>query len=156
MTIERKSLSEQHYIYVDREASFSGGTAIADAMASGFGEVFAFTQAAGIEPLSMPVSLYMEMPSGDKMTFRAAVFVSKENAAKAEGTVNASTIPAGDAVTTTHVGPYASLNQSHKALWDYCDEHNLTKGMPVWEVYVDDPTTTPESDVRTEIFRSVG
>ena len=33
MKFERKSLPERHYIYVDREASFSGGNAIAEAMA---------------------------------------------------------------------------------------------------------------------------
>ncbi len=153
MEFVRKSLPEQHYLYVDREASFDAKS-IGDAMASGFGEVFGFTQAKGVTPLTMPASIYMDMPS-DKMAFRAAVFVSAEDAAKAEGAVKADVMPAGDAVTTTHVGPYASLNQSHKALWDYVEKEGLTKAMPVWEIYVDDPTKTPEAELRTEIFRSV-
>lgn len=155
MDIQRKTLPEQHYIYVEREASFTEANAIADAMASGFGEVFGFTQSAGITPLSMPASIYLEMPAGDKMTFLSAVFVNAEDAAKASDNIKASTIPAGDVLTATHVGPYANMNQSHKALWDYADEKGLTKGMPVWEIYVDDPTTKPEAEVRTEVFRKI-
>lgn len=45
MTFERKTLSEQRYINVDREASFTG-TEIADAMVSGCGEIFGFIVAA--------------------------------------------------------------------------------------------------------------
>ncbi len=57
MTIERKTLPDQHYLYVDREASYSGGNDIANAMASGFGEVFGFTGQHGITPLTMPASI---------------------------------------------------------------------------------------------------
>ncbi len=153
MNIERKKLPEQHYLYVDRECAFDG-KAIGDAMASGFGEVFGFAGKNGIAPLSMPMSVYLEMP-GDKLRFRAGVIVGKADAARATGAVKAGALPAGEALTATHVGPYASLNQSHKALWNYAETHNLPKAMPVWEIYVDDPTTKPEADVRTEIFRAL-
>ncbi|MEO1250949.1 MAG: GyrI-like domain-containing protein [Pseudomonadota bacterium] len=153
MDIERKSLPEQHYLYVDREASFSEPGAIADAMASGFGEVFGFTQEKGVKPLSMPSSIYLEMPAGDKMAFRAAVFVSADDAARAEGAVKAASISAGDVAAATHVGPYANLSQSHKAVWDYADQNGFAKAMPVWEIYVDDPTSVPEPELRTEIYR---
>ena len=156
MEITRKSLPEQHYLYVDREASFSAPNAIADAMQSGFGEVFGFVQSAGVQPLSMPSSIYLEMPSGDAMRFRAAVFVSAEDAAKASGNVLAGVIGAGDVLAATHKGPYADLSQSHKAVWNHAEENGLTKTMPVWEIYVDDPTTMPEEEVRTEIFHALG
>ena len=155
MEFERKSLPEQHYVYVDREASFAGNE-IAEAMASGFGAVFGFTAQKGVTPLAMPMSIYMDMPSGDTMRFRAGVFVSAEDAGKAEGEVKSAVMPAGDAIKGTHVGPYASLNQSHKALWDYFDENGLEKAMPVWEIYIDDPQGTPEAELRTEIYRAIG
>lgn len=154
MQLERKTLPEQHYLYVDRKAGFTG-TEIADAMASGFGEVFVFIQSQGIQARGMPMSLYMEMPDGDQMAFRCGMMVSAEDAQKASGSVLAGVIPAGDVVTGVHVGSYANLNVSHKALWDYCDEHGFTKTMPVWEHYVDDPTTVAEDAIRTEIYRRV-
>ena len=144
MEFERKSLPEQHYVYVDREASFAGNE-IAAAMASGFGAVFGFVGQKGVTPLSMPMAIYMEMPSGDKMQFRAGVFVSAEDAKKAEGDIKTAVMPAGDVIKGTHVGPYASLNQSHKALWDHVESEGLGKAMPVWEIYIDDPEKTPES-----------
>ncbi|WDI31280.1 GyrI-like domain-containing protein [Hyphococcus flavus] len=154
MEFTRKQLPEQHYLYVDRETAMDA-KAIGEAMGSGFGEVFGFTQAKGVTPISMPSSIYLEMPTDSKMKFRAAVFVSADDAAKAEGNVKADVLAAGEAVTGTHVGPYASLNQSHKALWDYVETNNLGKAMPVWEIYVDDPTNTPEEKLRTEIYRSI-
>jgi effector-binding domain-containing protein len=154
MEFTRKKLPEQHYLYVDRETAMDAKS-IGDAMGSGFGEVFGFTQEKGVTPLTMPSSIYLDMPSGDKMAFRAAVFVSADDAAKAEGNIKAGVMPAGDAVTGTHQGPYGNLNQSHKALWDYVEQNNLGKAMPVWEIYVDDPTKTPEEKLRTEIYRAI-
>lgn len=155
MEFTRKQLPEQHYLYVDRETAMDAQS-IGAAMGSGFGEVFGFTQEKGITPLTMPSSIYLEMPSDGKMKFRAAVFVSADDAAKAEGNVKAGVMPAGEAVTGTHVGPYATLNQSHKALWDYVEKEGLGKAMPVWEIYVDDPQKTPEAELRTEIYRAAG
>ncbi|MGE0410229.1 MAG: GyrI-like domain-containing protein [Amphiplicatus sp.] len=154
MRFERKTLPDQHYLYVDRECGFDPKS-ISEAMASGFGEVFAVAQAKGIKPLAMPMSVYMEMPN-DKLRFRAGVLVSADDAAKAGGAVKAGVMPAGDVLTTTHVGPYATLNRSHKALWDYAEREGLAKAMPVWEIFVDDPTKTPEIELRTEIFRALG
>ncbi len=155
MDITRKSLPEQHYLYVDREASFSKNE-VAGAMASGFGEVFGFTQGAGIQPLTMPCSIYLEKPSGDTMRFRAAVFVSAEDAARAEGNVRADVMPACEVLTATHVGAYTTMHETHKAMWDHAEKEGLAKTVPAWEIYVDDPTTKPEAEVRTEIFHLIG
>lgn len=156
MDITRKTLPAQHYIYVDREAAYAEPGAIADAMASGFGAVFAFKEQNAIAPLSMPTSIYVAMPEGEIMAFRAGFFVSEADAGKAAGDVQAGVIAAGDVVAATHVGPYAALSQSHQALWKYVEDNALTAAMPVWEIYVDDPTTTPEDTLRTEIYRAVG
>ena len=77
-------------------------------------------------------------------------------AAKAEGDVKADVIPAGEVVTTTHIGPYANLNVSHQALWSHIEEAGLTPSMPVWEIFVDDPTTVPEDELKTLLFRKLG
>lgn len=153
MTIVRKTLPAQHYLYVDRAAAFTAQS-IGEAMASGFGEVFGFVQKQGIKPLSMPMAIYLEMP-GDTMRFRAGVFISAEDKDRAEGAIKSGVLPAGDVFTTTHVGPYASLNQSHKALWAHMEQQGVSKAMPVWEVYIDDPGSTPEQQLRTEIYRAV-
>tara|TARA_Y100000052_G_scaffold27599_1_gene37310 strand:+ start:7934 stop:8452 length:519 start_codon:yes stop_codon:yes gene_type:complete len=156
MQIERKTLPEQHYLYVEKEVSMMNAQAIGEAMGSAFMTVFGFTGPNGITPLSMPMSLYMEMPNDGLMRFRGGVFVSAEDAAKASGEVKAGVIPAGDVYAATHVGPYSNMNVSHNALWTHMDNEGVAKDMPVWEVYVDDPATVPEAECRTEIFRAVG
>ena len=154
MDIQRKTLADQHYLYVEREAE-PKGEAMAAAMGSGFAEVFGFTQKHGIERIGAPMSLYVQMPNGPTIAFQCGMFVSAEGAQKASGSVLAGVIPSGDVVTGVHVGPYANLNMGHKALWDYCDEQGYTKLMPVWEHYIDDPTTVDEAALRTELFRRV-
>ncbi len=156
MEFTRKSLSEQHYLYVDREVSLQNPVDIGAAMGSAFMEVMGFAGSNGIAPRSMPMSLYLDMPNDGMMRFRGGVFVSAEDAARASGNVKAGSIPAGDVFMTTHVGPYSHLNVSHKALWDHMTSLGITKAMPVWEVYVDDPTKVAQADCRTEIFRAVG
>ncbi|MEM9233302.1 MAG: GyrI-like domain-containing protein [Pseudomonadota bacterium] len=156
MQFEQKTLPAQHYLYVEKEVSMADGGAIAEAMGSAFGQVYGFTEENGIERLSMPISVYTEMPKDGMMRFRGAIQVSEDDAAKASGDIKADHLPEGKAMMTTHVGPYASLNVSHKALWDHIEGQGLPGGAPIWEIYVDDPTTVPEAECRTEIYRALG
>ena len=152
MPIERKTLPEQPYLYVERTAGYAD---IAAAMGSGFGAVFGFVHGAGITPLGMPMTVYVEMPSGDTLSFRSAVFVTSEDAARASGEIKAASIPAGEAFTTTHVGAYQTIDQAHKALWAEMDAQGAPKSDLVWEIYIDDPGETPEQTLRTEVYRAV-
>lgn len=156
MQIEEKTLPEQHYLYVSKTVRFDEPGAIGEAMGSAFGTVFGFAGQHGIQPQSMPISVYIYMPADGQMTFRGGIFVSEADAAKAEGDVKADVIPAGEVVTTTHIGPYANLNVSHQALWSHIEEAGLTPSMPVWEIFVDDPTTVPEDELKTLLFRKLG
>ncbi len=154
MDFHRKALPVQPYLYVNCDCPMDG-SAIAQAMGAGFGQVMGFAGRHGITPASMPMSVYHAMPEDGVMRFQCGVMVSQADAAKAQGDVHAGTLPAGEAMMTTHVGPYASLNQTHRALWDHMRSEGIAAAMPVWEVYVDDPGTTPEDTLRTEIYRAI-
>lgn len=154
MTIEHLTFPTLHYLYVDREVDMIPDQ-ISAAMGSGFGEVFGFLGANQIQPTSAPMTLYTGMPTGPKMAFRAGAFVSEEDASKVSGPVLAGKIDAGNAVSTIHTGPYSDLNLSHKTLWDHCDANGLVKIMPVWEIYIDDPTQMPADQVKTKLFRAI-
>ena len=152
MEFQRKSLEEQHYLYVAKEVPY--GPEIAEAMGAAFGEVFAFVGQNGLTPLSMPMSVYLEMDP-NILRFRAGVLVSEQDAGLANDSVKADSLPAGDAYTGTHVGSYDSLSESHKALWQHMEDSGVKGKMPVWEIYVDDPGETPPEKLRTEIFQMV-
>ncbi|MEO0424008.1 MAG: GyrI-like domain-containing protein [Pseudomonadota bacterium] len=153
MDIERRTLPEQHYLYVHRECEY--GPQIGEAMGSAFGEVYSFNAEHGIKPLSMPMTVYMEMDPSI-LRFRGGCLVTPEDAAKATGNIKAATLPAGDVMATTHVGPYERMNETHKALWSHMEAEGIPCAMPIWEIYVDDPERTDPSAVRTEIYRTVG
>lgn len=152
MEFVRKSLPAQHYIYVDRECNY--GPEIAEAMGSAFGEVFGFVGENGIAPISMPMSVYTGMDPA-KLRFRGAVIVSQEDAAKASGNIKADVLPEGDAMTVTHVGSYMGMGDTHKAMWGHMKEQDIPGTMPVWEIYVDDPTEVDEETLRTEIYCAI-
>ncbi|MEM6666656.1 MAG: GyrI-like domain-containing protein, partial [Pseudomonadota bacterium] len=130
MDIQQITLPEQHYIYVERSSTMDGEE-IAAAMGSGFGEVYGFTQAKGIDPLAMPMAVYVDMPSDGKMSMRLGFFVSPEDTGKVEGEIKSAVMPAGKAVKAVHVGPYAGLNQTHGAVWAHIEAEGLGQAMPV-------------------------
>ncbi len=153
MEFTQKDLPEQPYIYVDRECGF--GPEIADAMGSAFGEVFGFVQENGITPRSMPMSIYLGMDP-KILRFRGAVAVSAEDAAKASGAIKADTLPGGACMTGVHVGPYDRMNETHQAMWAHMEAEGIKGGMPIWEVYVDDPGMVEPDTLRTEIYCTLG
>lgn len=49
------------------------------------------------------------------------------------------TLPAVKALTTTHIGSYATISQAYKAALDYAHENNLNLTVPTREVYIKGP-----------------
>ena len=153
MDFTRQTLPAQPYLYVERECPYDGPK-IAEAMGSAIGEIGAFVAEKGIAALGPPMSIYLGMDPSI-LRFRTAVPVAAVDAAKAGGAVKADTLPAGDAIATTHVGTYANLNQTHRALWDHMAAEGLSGAFPIWEIYLDDPREVPEEQLRTEIRRAI-
>ncbi|KAA9010132.1 GyrI-like domain-containing protein [Histidinibacterium aquaticum] len=152
MAFDRITLPPQSYLYVPRESAMTP-EAMSEAIGSGFAEVFGFCGTRGITPLSAPICVYFDMT--DPIRFHAGVVVAEGDAVKAADPVQAGVLPT-EAVAGVHVGPYSSLGQTHQQLWDYARGEGLEVGMPVWEVYLDDPGEVAEEALRTEIFRAVG
>lgn len=74
---------------------------------------------------------------------------------EAGGGVLASELPAGEYATSTHVGPYEGLQGSWEALGDWIQQQGRTSGQTVFEVYVDNPSTTSADVVTTDLFWSL-
>jgi len=152
MEFTRIALDGAAYLYVERECPY--GPEIADAMGSAFGEVFGFVGAAGITPLSMPMSVYLGMDP-NILRFRGGVIVSDEDAAKAAAPILVDHLPKGEAMMGVHVGPYDAIGDSHQALWKHMEDAGIASAMPVWEIYIDDPGEVAPDALRTEIYRTI-
>jgi effector-binding domain-containing protein len=146
-------VTEQPYVYVERTCAMEPAT-ISEEMGKAYGDAMAFIQANGLTLTGPALSVYYTYDP-QTVTFRAGFFVSTEDAKKASGDVKADTTPAGRVVNFVHTGPYSKLSESYQELMAWLEKEGLTLGAPTWEVYVNDPDSTPEEELRTEIYVSL-
>ena len=145
--------SAEDYLYVLRKSSMKPEE-ISAAMGSAFHEVWDFMQANAITMSRGGLSVYYDY-SENEMEFRAGFLVPPEAAAKAAGAVMADKLPAVRAVHALHVGPYAGLQETYSKIMGDMKWNGHHYGKPTWEVYVNDPDTTPEAELKTEIFMAL-
>jgi effector-binding domain-containing protein len=61
-------------------------------------------------------------------------------------------MPVGEVAFSTHVGRYATLPAAGYALRAWMAANGREPAGGLVEVYVDDPQTVPEAELRTEVF----
>lgn len=76
-----------------------------------------------------------------------------DETAPVTGEVVLRTIPGGKHAVFTHLGPYTELPNSYR--WIYSEwvpaSGEQLRPLPSFEIYLDDPSTTPPDQLRTEI-----
>lgn len=142
------------YLYIEGRATMDPA-AISDAMGRAFGEVMESMDRHGIATDGPLLSVYYGY-SPDEIAFRAGLFVSDADLAAATGAVKADRTPGGRVLHFTHLGSYATLRDDYGLMMEHVAAHGLALGAPTWEVYVDDPETTPEHRLRTEVYVTLG
>ncbi len=146
-------VDERDYIYVSRSSSMDPDD-VSAAMGTAFRDVMAFCEANKITPAGAPLSVYYTY-NPERLDFRSGVFVSPEDAAKAGGIVEAAKTPAARVLNYVHIGPYRELRNTYGMLMRYVEEQGLAFAAPTWEIYLDDPGSTPEDKLRTDIFMAL-
>jgi AraC family transcriptional regulator len=118
-------------------------------------EVWLAAERLGLRPL-MPFARYFsfEVPVAEfeppQIEFEAGVVVDGLTA-YGEGRVQPVQLPGGELAVACHVGPYELLSQTYEAMQRWIAEQGRTASGPMWEVYLDDPDTTPMDQLRTEV-----
>ena len=112
-------------------------------------EVAGFMTENNIPFASRPFSLYRGFDP-NAIRFESGFFISQEDMQKTGD--RAAIMPAGKALHYTHVGSYTKLGETYQSMMNHIQQNNLNLGQVTWEIYIDDPTTTPEEEVRTEIY----
>lgn len=141
------------YLYAEESSSMEPAE-ISAAMGRAFGTVMGHMQENAIAPAGPALSVYYGYDPA-KMDFRAGFVVTEGDLEKAGGAVKADRTPAGRVVHFTHVGPYEKLRDSYGELMAWMEREGLSIGAPSWEVYVNDPDSTPEEELLTEIYVTV-
>jgi effector-binding domain-containing protein len=124
-------------------------------MGQAFSETWAAAERLGLRAL-MPFARYFafEAPATEfeppQVEFEAGFLVDGP-VDHGEGRVAPVQLPGGEVAAATHVGPYQLLSQTYEAMQRWIAEQGRTASGPMWEVYLDDPETTPVDQLRTEV-----
>ena len=124
---------------------------------SGLGQWFAevypllFTEilGQGAQPAGAPFARYY---NSDRTAFDTEAGIAFTGTMTAPAGARRSSLPGGRAAKTVHLGSYETLSQEYMRLEAWLREHGHTPGEGPWEVYVDDPETTPRDQVKTEVY----
>lgn len=93
-----------------------------------------------------------DVTPADKIRYDACITVGPE--VQPEGEVGVQEIAGGDYAVTTHRGPYEKLNETYARLcgqWLPTSRREL-RSAPSFEIYKNDPATTPPPDLLTEVY----
>ncbi|MDP3801668.1 GyrI-like domain-containing protein [Brevundimonas sp.] len=153
MHIETVEWEPQPMLHVTRSSGMIPGE-ISEVMGEAFETLGAFFARAGVAPAGPPLAVYRNR-DGANMKIDIGFPVTASDAARAEGDVKSALTPSGRALTTVYSGPYEGLKTAYGEL----EDHLRTAGLPMpslsWEVYLDDPFTTPPEDLKTRICMPV-
>lgn len=141
--------AEQHYAGIPMQVTMDG---IAQAVDSGFPELFGWLQEHGVAPAGPPFIRYLVIDMEAGLELELGVPVAA--AVKESGRVRPGVIPAGKYVTLRHVGHYDGLMASNAALLDWARQQGIA--LDAWETdrgdawrgrfehYLTDPSAEPD------------
>jgi effector-binding domain-containing protein len=120
---------------------------IAAWLATAYGTVAAYLGRHGVGPAGPPFARFEIVGEG---RFDVEAGFPATTPVGGEGDVEPSSLPAGPAAVTLHVGPYDEVAPAYAALEAWMREHGGEPAGAPWEVYLSGPDVDP-AEIRTEI-----
>ena len=115
-------------------------------------KVFIYIGTKKIDPKSAMLTYFTK---GDGKEFDIEGGVAVAEGSKGEGAVVASELPGGKTAFTVHTGPYDNLPRTYEALRAWLKANGRKEKGVAWEIYVSDPGSTKQEDLKTEIYMPV-
>lgn len=112
------------------------------------GEVWTFVRSAKLPRPGRHLALYLHKQGSVEVGVEVSEpFVGNDR-------VHCSTLPAGQAATTVHFGPYSLLREAHSAIHQWCAERQHRLSSISWELYGhwQESWNTDSSNIRTDVF----
>ena len=110
LSIERREISSQHIVFV---RSRTARNELSTAIGAGLGKAFPYSQRTGLAIAGRPFTRYLSTGPG---LFNIEVGIPVATAPKAEGDVEAGTLPGGAVAVAMHGGHYDQLTDTYAAL----------------------------------------
>ncbi len=137
--------------------------AIGEAMGKTFAKLGAFIQEQGLTPAGPPRAIYTDY-SAEGVKFTVVLPIAEAPAtAPTEGEGGfVGTLAGTKTMRFTHHGPYPDLMATYGRITEFLKAEGLiqteadwVRYMPMWEEYVNDPESTPETELLTYIYLPV-
>ncbi len=131
-------------------------TAIAGALATAFGQVVSFVAANELQLAGHPLAI-TNYSDERGWSFEAGLPVAGQPArgVGAESTVRMGETYGGRVVRAVHVGPYRRLPETYDKAEAFITVYGLARTGRPWDVFISDPGSTPEAELRTEVHYPV-
>jgi effector-binding domain-containing protein len=110
---------------------------------------------AGIPVAGIPVAGIPVASNPVARNSAAANSSAGDFAAETTGDVSVDKSYAGNALKTVHVGPYSTMLETHDKLLAFVSAHGFAPSGAAFYRFLDDPSSTPEAQLHTEIFAPV-
>lgn len=147
MEITEKRIPEERVAYIPYMGSYSK---IPELM----GEVAQWLADKGFKMTGLVYGTYFNSPervSEDKLQYEIGFGFEGKITAIREGKIGIKEIPEHSVLAAIHKGPYTEVGPVIHAVIDYAVENNYDIVGPLSEVYLNDPMTTPEEELLTEV-----
>lgn len=133
--------------------SLPNATAISEAMGDAYFNILAFMDRHGLKEAGAPLSISRRF-SGSEFVFDAAIPVQGVTDAtpRSENGIRLGKTYGGPVVRGRHIGSYRQLRDTHEKIAAWLAVHGISRNGDAWEVYVSDPTRSPESELITDVY----
>jgi effector-binding domain-containing protein len=121
---------------------------IAALFGKGYASIARLLQERGKMPAGPPFALYYNMDMNDlEVEFGFPV----DELLDESGSITASATPSGKAVTVLYIGPYEEIEPAYDFLMKWSADNSLTLSGVAYEVYLNDPSSTPSEMLKTQV-----
>ena len=155
MQPEIRTLPNRRVLYVRRQGMKDGD--MSDSAGDAFNTLMSFAHERGInDQWSECIAIYPDDPASvpaEEVRIDAGLVLPDHVEVQTNGDADFQTLPGGRVAVFLHTGPYSKLNETWSTIYaDWLPSSGETpRNVPPYEVYVDDPSSTPPAELRTEI-----
>ena len=148
--IKEDSLTSQPVLLINDSTTLQG---IDNLLGKNFGKLMQYTRKHHISIAGAPFAIYYNWNPQGMIHMGAGLPIATKS--KGYGDIVYSELPAGKTLVAKHFGSY-DTGTTHEQLDDYMTEHHLSIRKFIWEVYVTNPVTQPDtSQWETDIYYPV-
>ncbi|NTU93914.1 MAG: transcriptional regulator [Chlorobiaceae bacterium] len=114
----------------------------------GYREIAGLLTTQGLRPAGSPFARYFNM---DADAFDVEFGFPVPASATGKGRVLRSQTPSGKAASCLYIGPYEEIEPAYDALLKWATDNGLAVSGEVYEIYLNDPASTPPDQLKTQV-----